>query len=96
VTDQINLEHTHNRLMRALRGIAEGKGLDDAVTVPPTGTQTIISHALVHAKHLPEPFVDFDTVDAAFARLGIKRTSDRKDECAAALMAELIKRRRTR
>jgi hypothetical protein len=89
----MDLEHTHARLMAALKGIADGKGLSDTVTVPPLGTTTKIFNALNDAvKHLDEAFAadDLDLVDVALKRLNLTRTSDKKNEVARAILTALI------
>jgi hypothetical protein len=88
----INLEHTHKRLMAALHGIADGKGLSDSVPVA-YGQTTKIFEALKDAgKHLSEPFHedDLEIVDRAFKKLGLVRTSDQKNDVANALLKALI------
>jgi hypothetical protein len=88
-------EQAHNALMAALRGIAAGKGHTE--TVPMMYGESIkIFHALKNAvRYLPEPFHadDLDTVDEAFKRCGVERTSDRKDEVAQALLAHFTARK---
>lgn len=89
----MDLEHTHARLMAALKGIAAEKAIGDTVPVPPYGTSTTIFTALNDAaKHLAEAFVadDLDLVDEAFAKLGLARTSDRKNEVALAILTALV------
>lgn len=89
---RIDLEHTHMRLMAALKGLSEGKGLDDFVVVPPYGQQTKIASALNDAaRHLIEPFHadDMEIVDAAFNKIGLSRTSTKKNEVAAAIIRAL-------
>jgi len=78
--------------MAALKGIAEGSGLSDSVSVAPYGQSTKIVDALKHAaKHLKEPFHadDLNTVDTAFTKLGLGRTSDRKNNAANAILEAL-------
>ena len=91
----MDLEHTHARLMAALKGIAEGRGLSDSVPVPPSYRQsTKILNALIDAaKHLKEPFHadDLDAVDRAFTQLGLVRTNDRKNDVANAILNALSK-----
>jgi hypothetical protein len=82
-------EYTHARLMAALKGLADGKTPSDAVQVPPYGQSTKIGNALNDAaKHLNEPFHadDLDTVDKTFKKLGLTRTSDRKNDVANAIL----------
>jgi hypothetical protein len=93
----IDLDHTHKRLMAALRGIAEGKGLSDTVPVQPFGQSTKIVEALNHAvEHLKEPFHadDLGIVDQAMTKLGLARTSDQKDEIARMILKALINKSR--
>lgn len=87
----MNADYTHSRLMAALKGLAEGKGRDDVVGVPGFGQQTKILAALIDAQHLKEPFHadHLDVVDAAFLKLGLTRTSVRKDEIAKVVISSL-------
>jgi hypothetical protein len=87
----MDLERTHNSLMTALRGIAAG--MDHTGSVPTHGASVKIFGALNNATmYLPEPFHsdDLDVVDSAFDRLGLKRTSDRKDKVAEVLLAHFV------
>jgi hypothetical protein len=81
-----------DRFLLALTCIIEGHGLDHAVPVPSSeryifllervliDTQNYVSETL-HPTHIA-------TADAAFSKLGIKRASDRMDECARALLIQ--------
>ena len=92
----VDLEYAHSRLMAALIGISEGKGLSDSVPVPSSaayGRNTRIFDALKDAVvYLKEPFhaEDIDTVDRAFKRLKLVRTSDQKNDAANAILAAMI------
>ena len=83
----MDLEHTHARLMAALKGIAEGRGLSDTVTVPPLGTRTKIFNALNDAvKHLDEAFAadNLDLVDAALKHRFGRRSERRPSQASPA------------
>jgi hypothetical protein len=87
------MEHKRNALMAALNAVAAGKDHEKWVVVPPSGTSATVFEALNDAlKYLHEPFHadHLDTVDLAFAKLGLKRTSDRKDKVARALLTHFI------
>jgi hypothetical protein len=89
----MDLDYAHERLMAALKGIADGKGLEDHVPVGGQGigkTTSIVSalnEALklddhFHADHLP-------AVDRAFKALNLLRPSARKADVAAALLQSM-------
>jgi len=87
----MDLERTHNSLMTALGGIAAG--MDHTGSVRTYGASVKIFGALNNAAmYLPEPFHadDLDIVDKAFDRLVLKRTSDRKNEVALALLNHFV------
>jgi hypothetical protein len=89
----VDLEHVNKALMAALNGIAAGKDHTQSVSVQPFGVTSKISDALDNAvRHLQEPFhaEDIDRVDQAFKRLGLVRSSDRKDEVARALLTHFV------
>jgi hypothetical protein len=87
----VNQEQAHRELITALRGIANGKGLADSV--PTYGASVKIGNALENAAiYLKEDFHpdgDMGTVDAALQKLGLVRTSNRKDDIAQTLLAHL-------
>ena len=59
----VDRDHVHNALIAALQAIAEGKGKEQFVLVPPFGTQTRIFNALNDAvKYFHEPFHAGDLV----------------------------------
>lgn len=88
----LNLDYTRDRLIAALNGFKEGKGLDDAVGVPTSfGKQTNIREALRDANRiLVEPFhaEHVPLVDTVFARFGEERPSIFINDCAAALLIQ--------
>jgi hypothetical protein len=78
--------------MAALKGIAAGKAIGDTVPVPPYGTSTKIFTALNDAaKHLDETFAadHLALVDQALMKLGLARTSNKKNEVVLAVLATL-------
>jgi hypothetical protein len=90
----MDLEYASKRLMAALEGIAAGKTHEEFVAVRGYGQSSKIFDALNDAaKHLNEPFHadDLDTVDQAFTKLGLVRTSDRKNDAANAVLKALIR-----
>ena len=91
-----DLEYTHARLMAALIGIYEGKGLSDWVPVPLSfGRKTKVSNALNDAvAYLKEAFQadDLDTVDRTLKTLKLVRTSDQKNDTANVIIAAMISR----
>ena len=90
----MDLDHTHARLMAALKGLIDGKAVDDTVAVPPYGTSTKIFTALNDAaKHLNEAFTDDDLalVDQAFKKLGRQRTGNKKKEIALTILNALVR-----
>jgi hypothetical protein len=99
---EIEIEHRHrtwslpvDRLIAALEAIGTGKGLTDIISVPCTEKYKFeVERALIEAQnYLTEDFhVDHSKIaDAAFYRFRIRRPSERMDECAKALLAELRK-----
>ena len=89
----MDIEQAHNTLMAALRGIAAGKGHAEAVST--YGASVRIFDALNNAmRYLPESFHadDMNTVDEAFKKLRLVRTSDRKDEIARTLLTHFVPR----
>jgi hypothetical protein len=89
----MDLEHANKALMTALVGIAAGKDHTSTVAVQPFGKSSTIFGALNNAVlHLNETFHadDLDIVDQAFAKLGLKRSSDHKDEVARALLSNFV------
>jgi hypothetical protein len=89
----MDLDHANRQLMAALDGIAEGKGLSDSVYVQPWGQTIKIFNALNDAKHLTEPFhaEELATVDRAFKKLGLLRTSNQKSVAANVILKKLTK-----
>jgi len=95
----MDLEHANKALMTALVGIGAGKDHTGTVEVQPLGKSSTIFGALNNAvAHLHETFHadHLDIVDQAFAKLGLKRSSDRKDEVARALLSHFIPAARPR
>lgn len=87
--DKVNLEYDHKLLIAALQGIAAGKGPRDWQAIDNDyGRKTEIMEAHYRGTHLHESFGDdaLELVDKAFAKLGVTRPSNRKDECAFALI----------
>jgi hypothetical protein len=91
----MNLDELHEHLIAALKGIVAGKKLDDIIEVRPIGERTRVGKALVYAQGLDEPFhaEDIDLVDAAYQKLGLRRSSDNKRAVAQELITALNKRR---
>ena len=89
----MDLDYANKRLMAALGGIADGKGLSEMVPVPTAfGQYTRIIDALNDAKcplneelHADE----LDVVDRAFKRLNLVRSSNRKNEVAYSILEAL-------
>lgn len=91
----MDFDFANKRLMAALGGIAAGKELKDFVVVPGWGQGRNIFEALNDAvKHLDERFHadEIDTVDRAFEKLELVRTSDRKNVAAKAILEALVHR----
>ena len=75
--------------MAALEGLAAGKKVSDSIRVRPYGRSAKIIEALKDAaQHLNESFhaEHLEIVDAAFRKLGLVRTSDKKNEVANAIL----------
>jgi hypothetical protein len=88
----MDLDHTHARLIAALKGVAEGKTLSDSVPVAPYGTSTKICTALRDgAQYLNESFHDehLGLVDAALNKLGLVLASTQKCDVANAILRAL-------
>jgi hypothetical protein len=88
----MDLDHTHARLMAALKGIVAGKSVGDTIAVQPYGTSTTIFTALNDAaKYLNEPFADDDLglVDQATKKIGLTRASNQKNAVGLAILGAL-------
>jgi hypothetical protein len=85
----MNLDELNEHLIAALRGIVAGKKLDDTIETRPNGQRTRVGKALVYAQQLNEPLhaEDIDLVDAAYDKLGLRRSSDDKRTIAQELTA---------
>ena len=82
-------DYLHRRLLAAITGIADGKGLEDYV---PVDRPTHVVGALIDAiSYLPDHFHadDLAVVDCAFERLSLARPSDWKADVAAVLLRKL-------
>jgi hypothetical protein len=69
--------------------------LADVAAVPPFGQQTIIANALNDAAtYLNEDFREdtLELVDRVFSKLGLKKSSKRKDHCAEMLLEQMVRR----
>jgi hypothetical protein len=88
--DERNREQADRALMIALAGIADGKVHTEWVGT--FGASVRIFDALKGALNLPEPFHadHMHLVDRAFEKRGLRRTSDRKDLVAGALLAHFV------
>jgi hypothetical protein len=89
------LDSVHDKVIAAMKGIKNGKGLNDSVAYPPVGTRIRIFDALNEAReYLKEPFHadHIELVDSVFGRTWLLKPSDRIDECATALINILANR----
>jgi hypothetical protein len=87
-------DYLHRRLLAAITGIADGKGLEDYVPVPgpEVDRPTHVVGALIDAiSYLPDHFHadDLAVVDCTFERLSLARPSDWKADVAAVLLRKL-------
>ena len=96
--DQVRDQY-RQRLTAALLGIVHGVGATDAeghptlVPVLHSARKTFMFAALSDAAHhLNEPFLtqELDLVDRACAHVGIRRSGDRKDHIAQAILEALV------
>ena len=90
----MDVEYTHHRLMTAIEGVADRKGLKDYVSVRGGGgfgRSVRIFDALKHGKKLEGDFHAelLPIVDRAFKALGRERPSDRIADVADALLKHL-------
>jgi hypothetical protein len=91
-------------VIEALRGIANGKGLHDRVPMmdaagtPDFGRTIRVDEVLAAAQHLPddETFTEEELaiVDAAYATLGITRSSNSKKTIVKTIATTFVRARR--
>jgi hypothetical protein len=92
--EYIDLPFYRECLKAAIDGIAKGKKHDERVSLSDFGRQPMkINKILSHAsQYLKEPFDDVDELekaDAAYQKLSLSRTTDKRNEVARELMDAL-------
>jgi hypothetical protein len=94
IRSDADLDHVHNGLMRALRSIQNGGGLNDGVSIPPFGqTSTVGAMLALASQHLDDHFheEELDTVQSALHVAGTTHQTSSKREVALTLLQKLAK-----